>query len=448
VAVAAARPTAREIANLRPMPWPAIAIGVALALLRARTRQRAELRFHLFPFNGRPAMDIAARADCSIESTTAVVAGFVPAAPQPQGKEDHRAVRNIPGNAVGTKRSPIERAYRRCAIAFLTVFFGGVELIYTFLLVVDPWDTGRFPTPLPTGVVDIERRTATASRGRDPRFNAAIVGNSRTFTLDPEKLSKATGLSFVSLGTPGSGPREEMLVTRYFLHFHPAAEAILFSIDERWCSHDPSMPLTMAFPFWLYRDNLEYLANLLSTRAFNAAQTRIMLAMGRLTPTDPRGYLDYEAGKTWNFHPPAALPPVAVPVRAAVQANTYFPAIEAFDGLLAELPPQTRFVIMMPPVYHTGLPRPGTQDAADLLACKAALAHRLGRQGVAFLDYQVDGPISRDPRNFMDMVHYRHSVAQIIEDGIIETFDGRGGEAAGGRRPVTCLGTCVEESTD
>ena len=73
----------------------------------------------------------------------------------------------------------------RCAIAFLIVFFGGIGLIFAFLLVVDPYDTGRFPTPLPTGVVDIERRTATVSRGRDPRFNAAIFGNSRTFKLDP-----------------------------------------------------------------------------------------------------------------------------------------------------------------------------------------------------------------------------------------------------------------------
>ena len=179
-------------------------------------------------------------------------------------------------------KAPLQRAWRRCAIAFHIVFFGGIGLIFAFLLAVDPYDTGRFPTPLPTGVVDNERRTATASRRRDPLFNAAIFGNSRTFMLDPAKLSEPAGLSFVSLRTPASGPREEMLMTRYFLRFHPGAEAIVFGVDERWCSHDPAMPLTMAFPFWLYRGNLEYLANLLSTRAFNAAQVRIKLAMGGL----------------------------------------------------------------------------------------------------------------------------------------------------------------------
>lgn len=322
----------------------------------------------------------------------------------------------------GDKSCAVERGYRRCAIAFLVVFFGGIALVYAFLLVTDPYDTGRFPTPLPPGVSDIERRTATASRGRDPRFNAAIFGNSRTFMLDPERLSRATGLSFVSLGTPAAGPQQEMAVTRYFLRFHPAAAAIVFSIDERWCGHDPSMPQTITFPFWLYRGDLEYLANLLSTRAFNAAQVRIRLALGRVAPTDPRGFMDYEAGKVWNFHPAEVAGAAAGTGSAGVAANAYFPALEAFDGLLAELPPQTRFVIMMPPLYYSALPRQGSQEAADLSACKAALGRRIGRQGVAFLDYQVDGAMARDPQNFMDMVHYRRPFARLIEDGIIGAF--------------------------
>src|SRR5262249_58467896 len=108
---------------------------------------------------------------------------------------------------------------------------------------------------------------------------------------------------------------------------------------------------------------------------------------------------------------PAA--PDTAAAAAAIPANTYFPALEEFDVLLAELPPQTRLVIMIPPVYYTALPRPGTQDAADLPACKAELARRLGRERSAVLDYLVDGPISRDPKNFMDPVHYRLNHARV-----------------------------------
>jgi hypothetical protein len=336
---------------------------------------------------------------------------------------DTKLARHAHEAAPAAKLSPVERAYRRCAIAFATVFFGGIGLIYAFLLVVDPWDTGRFPSPISPGVADIERRTATASRGRDPRFNAAIFGNSRTYSIDPARLSEATGYEFVSLGTPDAGPREEIQVTRYFLQHHPGARALLFSTDERWCDHDPSVPMLNVFPFWLYRGDLEYMANVLSTRSFNAAQVRIKLAMGRVTPTVPNGYLDYEAGRVWNYHPadpPAAGPPPAAPV----EANTSFPGIEMFDGLLADLPREIRFVLLMPPLYYAALPRPGTQAAADLAACKAALAQRLGRQGMAFLDYQVDEPIYRDPHNFMDVKHQRNNVTRIIEDGIIGAFNG------------------------
>jgi hypothetical protein len=336
------------------------------------------------------------------------------------------------GAPAAAKLSPLDRAYRRCVTTFLMVFFGGIGLIYAFLVVVDPYDTGRFPTLLPAGIVGVdtaaERRTTVVSRGHDPHFNAAIFGNSRTFMLDPVKLSEATGYRFVSLGTPGAGPREEMLVIRYFLRFHPGAEAIVFGIDERWCTHDPSMPILMRFPFWLYRGDLEYLENLLSTRGFKMAWSRIELAMGRIAPINPRGYINYDAGAVSNFHPPAAPKPFdAAP--EPVEANSYFPALEEFDGLLAELPPQAKFVIMMPPAYQTSLPHPGTQEAADLAACKAGVARRLGHQGIALLDYLVDGAIARDPANFLDKEHYRTGIAHIIEDGIIDALNrGANGE--------------------
>jgi hypothetical protein len=322
---------------------------------------------------------------------------------------------------------PLEHAWRRCAIAFLAMFFGGLGSIYAFVLLVDPYDTGRFPTLLRPGVFagkglfETGQRTGNASRGREPRFNAAIFGNSRAQLLDPAKLSEATGLSFVQLTTPGSGPKEQMTIMRYFLRHHSGAEAMVLGVDDRWCDHDPSVPVNFPFPFWLYRGDPEYFAHLLNTRAFNDAQTRIKLAMGLVPPADPRGYVDYETGHVWNFHPP--ITPDIGTAAPAMPANTYFPALEAFDVFLSELPPQTKFVIMMPPVYHTMLPRPGTHAAADLHACKAELARRLGRRGSAFLDYLVDGPTSRDPENFMDPGHYRLNIARLIEVRIASALD-------------------------
>jgi hypothetical protein len=315
------------------------------------------------------------------------------------------------------------RVWRRFAAIFVAVVFVGLGLIYAALVVLDPYDTGRFPTFMPTGVAEDGQRTANASRGRDPRFAAAVFGNSRGQLLDPEKLTDLTGLSFVQLTTPGSGPKEHMTMMRYFMRHHPAAQAIVLSADERWCGHDPSLPVIFPFPFWLYRGDLEYLAHLLSTRAVTSARNRIRLAMGWMPPVDPRGYMDYETGRVRNFHPgiPANLgdPPPPKP------PSTYFPALGEFDAMLAELPPSVGVVILMPPVYQLILPRPGTQIAADLPVCKAALERRVaGRARSGFLDYLVDSAISRDPDNFMDPEHYRMHIARLIEARIAGVLDG------------------------
>jgi len=51
------------------------------------------------------------------------------------------------------------------------------------LLLIDPYDTGRFPSLGIIGIGDRSMRTADASRGRDPRFNAAVIGNSTANVL-------------------------------------------------------------------------------------------------------------------------------------------------------------------------------------------------------------------------------------------------------------------------
>jgi hypothetical protein len=314
---------------------------------------------------------------------------------------------------------PPEPVWRRFAITFIAAFFGGLGSIYAALLLIDPYDSGRFPTFMKPGVVDGNPRTAAASHGRDPRFDAAIIGNSRGQLLDPQLLSQATGLDFVQLTTPGSGPNENMTMMRYFTRHHSRIAALVLSADERWCGHDPSLPVIFPFPFWLYRGDLEYLEHVLSTRAITAARNRIELAMGLMPPTDPRGYSDYETGRVWNFHPAIASAAAADAESAeagAVSPNTYFPALTELDAVLAALSSETGFVIVMPPVYQALLPHPGTQLAADLLACKAELARRVAdRARSGFLDFMVDGPISRDPENFMDPQHYRLHIARIIE---------------------------------
>ena len=327
------------------------------------------------------------------------------------------------GRIFGAGATAQEQVWRRFALTFVISLFGGLGLIYIALLAIDPYDTGRFPTFIEPGISHDSKRMGDASRGRDPQFDVPILGNLRNEQLDPERLSVATGRSFVQLTTPGSGPSEHMTMMRYFMRHHPGLAAIVLNVDERWCTHDPRLPEGYPFPFWLYRGNIEYLANLLRSRAIMYAQKRIAFALGAAR-TDPRGFFDYEVGLERVYEQPDLSADAVMP-GAGLVPNTYFPAMEEFDRVLAELRPETPVMIVVPPVHMAFLVNLPPQVAADLPACKAALARRIaGRPRSAFLDYMVDSPITRSAANFIDPDHYRRNIAGIIEARIAEVLNG------------------------
>ena len=111
---------------------------------------------------------------------------------------------------------------------------------------------------------------------------------------------------------------------RYFMAHHRKIDALVLDVDERWCTHDPSLPIILPFPFWLYRGDLEYLANLLSTRAITFGARRVKMALGLVEPDDARGYQDYETGHVRNFRPRAK--PRPAPSRSSLPSIRRFPA--------------------------------------------------------------------------------------------------------------------------
>jgi len=320
--------------------------------------------------------------------------------------------------------------WRRWLAIFGSVLVGAGVVGYLFLLVVDPFDTGRFPSLGLSGIVDESPRTANASRGRDPRFDSAIIGSSTGQPLDPARLSQATGLSFVQLTTPGTGPREQLVLLDYFVSHHRHVGALVLVVDPTWCTQDRSLPMTNPFPFWLYGDRIEYLRNLMSERAMRFAFRRIGIALGVRRPTDPVGYSDYERGKTWNFHPDMK----ALPTRVSFQEPVLdlpFPALERLAGYLDGLRPSTPFVVVLPPMFVTALPHPGTFEAAQFAACKVALGRLVARRsGAHLLDFQVDDDLARDPRNFMDVEHYRGDIARKVEASIAVAVNSGAGPQA------------------
>jgi len=292
-------------------------------------------------------------------------------------------------------------------------------------LLLDPFDTGRTPLAFESGVRPQGPRTAAASRGRDPAFQAAIFGNSHVQQLSPAELTRATGIPFVSLIAPATGPRETLTLIDWFLRHHPgAARAVIVGVDAMWCTADPAFPNDKPFPYWLFaRGWGEYLAGLVSLNVVEELPRRVALLLSRKADrARPDGYWDYEpnyVGLGYASNPE---------IRARLQARSDgggggnatgpFPAASRLEALLSAAP-DTALVLLRPPLYATAMPLPGSADAAANEACTrafAALAER--RPKTVLIDWRRDRPELRDPNQFFDHSHYRSPIARLIEADI------------------------------
>jgi hypothetical protein len=307
---------------------------------------------------------------------------------------------------------------------FLGILLVASGTVYALLLLTDPYDSGRFPNLGLSGILDDNPRTADASRGRDPNFNAAILGNSTGQLVDPQRLSAATGLSFVQLTVPGSGPPEQLAVLHWFLVHHPHVGALVVVADDTWCTSDAELPLTHPFPFWLYGSDLDYLGNAFSPHSFSLALRRLEVAWHLRAPSRPDGYSDYEAGKTVTFVPE---PMARQDIRSSSDSKLAFPGIERLGAAIADLSPALPLVLVMPPIFSAVMPPPGSDAAVALAQCKAALGGLVAqRPNSGFIDFQIDDAMTRDPNNFLDGFHYRGTVARKLEAAIAATIGSRG----------------------
>ena len=314
------------------------------------------------------------------------------------------------------------------------VFFGLGTLLFVLLLLIDPYDTGRFPSFGLVGVRDRSMRTADASRGRDRHFNAAVVGNSTAQILNPYRLSEATGLRFIQLSIPQTGPREQLALMRWVLSHHANYGALVVVTDMLWCSHDPNLPVREPFPFWLYGNDADYLANVVSSKAIDRSVWRLQIALGLQPPVDPVGYTDYIRGPRPPFEPLPAGSPVDT---GETHGRRPFPWIDRLHALIGGLPQSVRVVVVIPPVYVAYLSAPGSRDAAAIDACKAALKDTVAQRSLgSFLDFRVDLPQVHDISDFVDFVHYRDKLRRVIEDGIIAALrSDEGGSRQASRQP-------------
>ena len=317
-------------------------------------------------------------------------------------------------------------------------WFGGTAAVVlagylALAYLIDPYDSGRSPLVSGSGVRPQGPRMAAASRGRDPAYSGAVIGNSHIQLVSPERLRDRSGIPFVQLSVPATSPAEQFVILDWYLRHHPEPEAVVIAPDEYWCTDDPALPNPKSFPFWLFADSTHaYLRGLMR---FSVAE-EVVIRLGRSLHRDPPrarpdGWSDYEAqyiGLAARDHRKAReqaaqrdtpAPETPDPGRAGPD----FPASTRLAELVGRLPARAALVVVFPPVSPAALPRPGTARDAAEAACKAAVATAVRRHPrSAVIDWRTDRPDLADPSLFFDRSHYRQPVATRLADAMAEAI--------------------------
>jgi hypothetical protein len=325
---------------------------------------------------------------------------------------------------IGQGAADVSR-WSRWLVIFLTVTLLGAATLWCTVTVLDPFSTGRL-TPLRR--IDIASKNTLlghAARVRDPRFNAAIIGNSHAIPLDPKRIGDATGLRFAQLGVAGIQPGEEFIIGRAFERHHADRAVVVVILDDSSCAwEDRTLRAPASFPAFLFEgSDWDYIRHIMFSDTINAGARRLGILLGlageaeRPDGFDPFGYQALTRGlriaRIAGFRRPSHAP----------DPNRPPPALALLEAFVAELSPQTGLLLYFTPMPANTLPVPGSAAARWLEACKVRYrALTDARQNSAFLDRMIDDAFARDIDNFEDVEHIRNGSAPVLENDIIEAL--------------------------
>src|SRR5579871_473051 len=241
-----------------------------------------------------------------------------------------------------------DSAWSRCAWIFLLGCFGTLGAILLAIIVVDPYDGGRFPTFMPAGTSTDLPSTLNISRGRDPRFDAINLGDSRAVLIDPQHLSDGTGFRFVQLAVEGATIGDQLVYLHWFARHHRGIRAIAMVTELGWCDRNPDVGHSSDFPSALYSDSVgEYLRATLNTTSVRMMARRLSYALGRTHGIDPEHFIDFSTKYPWHFQDPPAWHRSQGPIGPLHD----LPAMRLLEEALSRLPSQPPLVMWMPPRY-------------------------------------------------------------------------------------------------
>lgn len=312
----------------------------------------------------------------------------------------------------------------------------GCAVLYAFVALVDPWGVLPFHIPAERPPISTNARYAFAGLARSDRFDAAIFGTSTSRMLRPASLNEAFGARFANLAMNAATAYEQSRLFDVFLRAHPRPRAVIIGLDHVWCDAGPLQRYTPrafpeafyeASPWPAYREMLSFYAVQEATRQFAVLTGMMRPRYGRdgytrFLPPEER----YDAARAAANLPP--LPPETSRHIATPPADLPMPPMAFLQRMVAATPEQTRLVLVFMPLYLGAQGAPGSGSAAVTEACKReVVAMARARPGTVVLDYWRASPITREPTNYWDPMHYRDAIAERIEAALSRAARGAPG---------------------
>lgn len=328
---------------------------------------------------------------------------------------------------------PAWRRFFQRAVATAAI---GCAVLYAFVALVDPWGVLPFHVPAERPPISTNARYAFAGLARSDRFDAAIFGTSTSRMLRPASLNEAFGARFANLAMNAATAYEQSRLFDVFLRAHPRPRAVIIGLDHVWCDAGPLQRYTPrafpeafyeASPWPAYREMLSFYAVQEAGRQFAVLTGMMRPRYGRdgytrFLPPEER----YDAARAAANLPP--LPPETSRHIATPPADLPMPPMALLQRMVAATPEQTRLVLVFMPLYLGAQGAPGSGSAAVTEACKReVVAMARARPGTVVLDYWRASPITREPTNYWDPMHYRDAIAERMEAALSRAARGAPG---------------------
>ena len=328
--------------------------------------------------------------------------------------------------------------------AFVKTLLGsallGAAAIYTWILVVDPYDDVWFSPPYERAPVSKNQRFSYPALARKPRFDSLIVGTSSVRLLQPDQLDPLLNASFVNLAMDSAMPYEQAQIFSLFVRHHPRIRYALLGVDDSlWCRFDPAPQFThRPFPPWMYDENrwndLLYLFN---SATVEQARRQSLYLLGQtksrqgsdgysvFVPRESKYDLEKVRNLIYEGAEPQVKPTIDPPdyVPPETSAAWPYPNLDLQQEMLRALPPETVKVLIFPPYHQFRLPAPGSRQAQVLEECKARVS-RFARTvpNTIVIDFMRRSPVTLEDQNYWDSQHYRVGVAAILGEAIVNAI--------------------------